>query len=295
MAKWIEREGGKKDERREAVEQDIKDRIFTTQEPLNASDMSSWFESLSSSFSSFAKSAVDTAAGVHAVTSRSYVSQVSCGLELVDPSKDKDMALIKDLARAAELSRQVYNYIDMTMHEDCTLIRPESPVIVGFYERSEDTVWICCRGTHTPDCLVFDFSWLQDVDYLKDTNIKVPKKIADVIDEEIHSILSYIHDVTGKNGVKLSKLRFTGHSLGGAVMTALFLSLKSGVFFNELDDIGTAVYTFGAPSVCLEERPSLPGDHVHHVCYQLDLVVFFPFFLVFLLLFYFRSSFVSLS
>ena len=59
----------------------------------------------------------------------------------------------------------------------------------------------------------------------------------------------------------------------GAVATAMFLSYNSGSNINELVDVETAVYTFGAPSVCLEERPSLSEDNVHHICYQLDLVV----------------------
>ena len=68
---------------------------------------------------------------------------------------------------------------------------------------------------------------------------------------------------------------------GGAVMTAMFLSLMSGSDADKVVDIETAVYTFGAPSVCMEKRPSLPEDHVHHVCYQLDLVVCYLWFLSF--------------
>ena len=177
--------------------------------------MSSWFSSLSSSISSFAQTAVDTAAGLHAATSHAYISQVSSNLELVDPSKDEGIALIRELARASEFSRQVYNYVDMSMHEDCTLIRAESPVIVGFYEKVEGTLWICCRGTHSPDCLLFDFSWLQDVGYLEGTNIKVPKQIAQVINEEMDQILSYVQAVAKNKKGKFSRLRFTGHSLGG--------------------------------------------------------------------------------
>ena len=177
--------------------------------------MSSWFSSLSSSISSFAQTAVDTAAGLHSVTSRAYISEVSCGLEPVDPSKKEGIRFIRELARASELSRQVYNFVDMSVHEDCTLIRSDSPVIVGFYEKLEGTVWICCRGTHSPVCLLFDFSWLQEVVFLKGTEIRVPRMIAQVVQEEMQKILTYVQTIAKNNEGRFSKLRFTGHSLGG--------------------------------------------------------------------------------
>lgn len=234
--------------------------------------MSSWFSSLSSSISNIAGRIVDsdTVNNVQSVTSRAYVSEVCNGLELVDPSKHEDITLIKEFAQGAELSRQVYNYTEMIKHEDCTLLRAESPVIVGYYERFEGTIWILCRGTHSPDCLILDFGWLGDVDYLQDTRIKVPKMIADVVQEQMHDILSYVKATADRNQGKVKQLKFTGHSLGGSVATAMYLSYRSSAY--KPADIHTAVYTFGAPSICLDQKPSLSEDHVHHLCYQLDLV-----------------------
>lgn len=229
--------------------------------------MSSWLSSFSESFSA-------TTTRLYASSTRTFVNMWSNGFEPVYPATQVNSDLIKSLARASDLSTQVYNFTEMIEHEYCTLIRVDSPVIVGYYEREEETIWIICRGTHSPSCLILDFSWLVNVDSLEGTDIQIPKMIADVVRMEMKNLLEYIQRVVTENRGNVRKLKFTGHSLGGALATALYLSYENNV--EKIHELQTALFTFGAPSICVERQPSTSIEHAHHVCYQMDLVVLCP-------------------
>ena len=197
-----------------------------------------------------------------------------------------DPTLLKDMMTAAELSAAMYSYrSNEALPENAFALSvglDDRPDCVAHWSDGGDGMWIAVRGTQTlQEDVLHDASWCVSTATVGgvDVPIAVVKKC-----EIICRSLALQLEGRGK---RLRRIRFTGHSLGGAIATGLLLAFTRG------DDMTATcrtllargvvdcdVFTFAAPLV-LSQPPApllreLNDDavsrRVHNIVTQLDVV-----------------------
>lgn len=218
-----------------------------------------------------------------------YTKKVNSILEPISKSSFQaiPLSLLEDMATAAELSSAVYRKI--TDGHALSIGADGKPDCIAQYDEQSSTLWIISRGTKTTEDVLTDSSWFATTRKIGQLNI--PVGVVRKCESIIPNLLEHL-DVLAIRKNKVKRICFAGHSLGGAVAIALYLSwnLNKTGSASGCDEVETAAITFGSPLVI--SRPpdgfctsssssSYRGQgsigcqlarNVHNVVYQLDII-----------------------
>jgi hypothetical protein len=166
-----------------------------------------------------------------------------------------DISFKSDMERACQLSYEVYDHTlffrSISQDAEADLVHT-SPVCLTYYDSSDSTLFVACRGTAGFIDAAVDYSWLLDTQSIHDTKVRVPAFVANIVDnimkeENLPSVINRLLK-SRRDGIK--RIIFTGHSLGGAIASALYIhrALRPE---GEEQKIPCQVFTFGSPLVAL--------------------------------------------
>jgi Lipase (class 3) len=221
-----------------------------------------------------------------------YAMKVNTILEPISKSSFQTIPLsvLEDMATAAELSSAVYSKI--TDGHALSIGADDEPDCIAQYDEQSETLWIISRGTKTTEDVLTDSSWFAKTEKIGQLNI--PVGLVRKCESILPNLMEHL-DVLAIRKNKVKRIYFAGHSLGGAVAIALYLSWNLNNIGSKSGRIGvkTAAITFGSPLVisnppdgfCTLSAPSSStssrekgsvgfelAKNVHNVVYQLDIV-----------------------
>jgi Lipase (class 3) len=221
-----------------------------------------------------------------------YAKKVNTILEPISKSSYKaiPLGLLEDMATAAELSSAVYTKI--TDGHALSIGADDKPDCIAQYDEQSETLWIISRGTKTTEDVLTDSSWFAKTEKIGQLNI--PVGVVRKCESIIPNLMEHL-DVLAIRKNKVKRIYFAGHSLGGAVSVALYLSWNLNKIGSKSGrtDVETAAITFGSPLVisnppdgfCIPSSSSSSSSsrvkgsvgselakNVHNVVYQLDIV-----------------------
>lgn len=218
-------------------------------------NMSFWSSAISSASQFMSSTAQNLHAGADLVYRKGvsdYIANSGGGFAPVT-----DLAFKTDMERACKLSYEVYDHESLfrsiSGDVEAYLINT-SPVCLAYYDSSDSTLFVVCRGTAGFIDAAVDYSWLLDTQSIHDTKVRVPALVANIVDyimkeENLPTVINRL--LKGRNGIK--RLIFAGHSLGGAIASALYMhrALRPD---GEEQSIPYQVFTFGSPLVALPTK-----------------------------------------
>jgi Lipase (class 3) len=221
-----------------------------------------------------------------------YTKNVNTILEPISKTSYQaiPLSLLEDMATAAELSSAVYTMI--TDGHALSIGADDKPDCIAQYDEQSETLWIISRGTKTTEDVLTDSSWFAKTEKIGLLNI--PIGVVRKCESIIPNLLEHL-DVLAIRKNKVKRIYFAGHSLGGAVAIALYLSWNLNKIGSRSGRVGveTAAITFGSPLVISNppdgfctpslsssssssrEKSSLGSElakNVHNVVYQLDII-----------------------
>lgn len=196
------------------------------------------------------------------------------------------LSLLEDMAIAAKLSAAIY--VNIADGHALSIGADNKPDCVAQYDEETETLWIISRGTKTTSDLLADTSWFTKT--AKIGQLDIPVGVVRKCKRIIPNLLEHL-DVLAIRKNKVKRICFAGHSLGGAVAIALYLSWNLDSTYSGRTGAKTAAITFGSPLVisnppkgfCAslssssssQEKSSIGHElakNVHNIVYQLDIV-----------------------
>ena len=156
------------------------------------------------------------------------------------------------------------------------------PDCVAQYEEETATLWVVCRGSQTASDILTGTTWLEKT--AKIGHLNIPIGMVTRCASIIPNLLEHLEILKLRKN-KIQRIVFTGHSLGGAVATSLYLSWHLSELFAAYPSIETSAISIGAPllisnpptgfyttSTDTQSKGVLLAKNVHNIVTQLDLV-----------------------
>jgi Lipase (class 3) len=188
--------------------------------------------------------------------------------------------LLEDMYLSVQKNSQIYTKISdghsLSIGDD------DLPDCVAQYEEETATLWVVCRGSQTASDILTGTTWLERTAKIGHLNIPIGivKRCASIIP----NLLEHL-EVSKFRKNKIQRIVFTGHSLGGAVATSLYLSWHLSELFIAYPSIKTSAISIGAPllisnpptgfyttSTDTHSKGVLLAKNVHNIVTQLDIV-----------------------
>eukprot|EP01041_Mallomonas_annulata_P010246 gene10246-21377_t len=179
------------------------------------------------------------------------------------------LSFLKEVITSADLCRRIYNKKNTIPNSTILSYgRDQKPDCIAVI--IDDTLWIVSRGTHTIMDVINNISWLLTTENL--SSYKIPVGVAD----RKNRIWPILEDYLKDNHEKINKVCFTGHSLGGAVATALYLNFSANSNLSSKFTCKSEVYTFGAP-LLIHEDSLIPSnnyinENIHNIVTEYDII-----------------------
>jgi len=165
-----------------------------------------------------------------------------------------DLSFLKDMEKSCKLSLSAYDYEDffrsVSAGAEVELLN-SSPVCFTYFEPSDNTLYVVCRGTSGFLDAAVDYSWLLDTKSIHDTDVRIPAIAASIVEHIMRedNLPAVIDRLKTK---PISRIVFTGHSLGGAIASALYIFRS--LHPSEQHSIPSHVFTFGSPLVTVASK-----------------------------------------
>ena len=197
------------------------------------------------------------------------------------------ISLLEDMNYSVQKSSQIYTSISdghsLSIGDDGL------PDCVAQYDDETETLWIICRGSQTASDVLTGTTWLENT--AKIGPLDIPIGIVTRCSSIIPNLLEHLEILTLRKN-KIERIIFTGHSLGGAVATALYLTWNLVELFKLYPNVKTSAISIGAPllisnppkgfSTTKEEDDNIDinlnligvqlSKNVHNIVTQMDLV-----------------------
>ena len=230
--------------------------------------MTAWWDTISS----LAKVVVDVSRTPYKLGSYEFLERK--GGPMDDIISRSNLPLIEEMTKAASLSIRVYDYQslleNLSLEIESEFLHDE-PICISYFNKIEKSIWVICRGTQSAFEACMDYSWLLSTSTIDGTTIEVPRLVSLISQRVMNKLPCLIEDLIKRHG-DIKKIIFTGHSLGGAIASALYVSYKSNTKISSKTP--STVFTFGSPLTFLTIPPTdlISDNDVHNVIYQLDVI-----------------------
>ena len=250
-----------------------------------------WWKSVRLKAQIAAKKAASKASSVYAPL---YSAKV---IRALGPVSEADfrkipISLLEDMNLSAQKSSQIYKSISDS--HSLSIGDDGLPDCVAQYDDETEILWIICRGSQTASDVLTGTTWLENT--AKIGPLDIPIGIVTRCSGITPNLLEHLEILTLRKN-KIKRIVFTGHSLGGAVATALYLSWNLVELFKLYPNVKTSAISIGAPllisnppkgfyatATTIEEEDDTDVDinlnligvqlsrNVHNIVTQLDLV-----------------------
>ena len=195
------------------------------------------------------------------------------------------ISLLEDMNLSVQKSSQIYTSISdghrLSIGDDGL------PDCVAQYDDETETLWIICRGSQTASDVLTGTTWLENT--AKIGPLDIPTGIVTRCSGIIPNLLEHL-EILALRKNKIKRIVFTGHSLGGAVATALYLTWNLVELFKLYPNVKTSAISIGAPllisnppkgfytTALVEDNVDVHligvqlSKNVHNIVTQMDLV-----------------------
>lgn len=190
------------------------------------------------------------------------------------------LALLEDMKKAIDMSSAVYSTI--VDGHPLSVGLDDKPDCVARYEEETKTLWIISRGTHTASDVLSGATWLEGTD--KIGQLDVPSGIVRKCNLIVPNLRDHLDVLRIRKNV-VDRICFVGHSLGGAISIALYLTWSLSNLKDNNPRVKTSAITIGAPLLLsnppngfqtttkdLSSKGSMLAENVHNIVTQLDIV-----------------------
>ena len=226
------------------------------------------------------------------------------------PLRNKDLLI--DFKDAAIHCDDIYRGVDhLDGHEVLSIGEDDKPDSVVYFKKDgtirrfsnteSGTLWVIVRGTETLDDLLSDLGWIASITQMESKllpgdEFEFPTKVAIKAESIFRRLLEYIQNSEANCSrypkKKITRICFTGHSLGGAIATALHvlyssfrdkysMSIDTGYSFDPPTDryapppcetftVGAPLVFHSSPLVLLNCPAHRYATSLHNLVYQLD-------------------------